>query len=43
MQLGMAGTAERDQIPLVVAAGFTAGDEVVMLQIFSRTAGGRRK
>ena len=39
-QLGMAGTAERDQVPLVIAAGFAAGDEVMVLQIIGRTTGG---
>ena len=32
-QLGMAGAAERDQVPLDIAAGFAAADEAVMLQI----------
>jgi hypothetical protein len=39
-QLGMAETAERDQVPLVITAGFAAGDEVMVLQIIGRTTGG---
>src|ERR1700722_15061558 len=39
-QLGLAGTAERDQVPLVIAAGFAAGDDAMVLQIIGRTTGG---
>ena len=41
-QLRVAGIAERDQVPLVVAALFGTGDEVVVLQAVARPACGEK-